>query len=182
MIIQLNPLIMIENVCKDPQNVFSALQARIGSSKNEPFFFFFFFFFLVCLFYLVQCSACAVLPQRPGGITVIQSSHLMVSSGNNNFLTCTNGNRYIGNIKVLKFYLVVGTNVDEMSPAPPYTTLSLRESWNVINSILHNSLNRTVVYGSDIPTPPPPSLQRPLLSGYRCGVPDRPACQTGRFR
>ena len=76
--------------------------------------FFFFFFFLVCLFYLVQCSACAVLPQRPGGITVIQSSYLMVSSGNNNFLTCTNGNRYIGNIKVLKFYLVVGTNVDEM--------------------------------------------------------------------
>ena len=75
---------------------------------------FFFFFFLVCLFYLVQCSACAVLPQRPGGITVIQSSYLMVSSGNNNFLTCTNGNRYIGNIKVLKFYLVVGTNVDEM--------------------------------------------------------------------
>ena len=52
--------------------------------------------------------------QRPGGITVIQSSYLMVSSGNNNFLTCTNGNRYIGNIKVLKFYLVVGTNVDEM--------------------------------------------------------------------
>ena len=53
-------------------------------------------------------------PQRPGGITVIQSSYLMVSSGNNNFLTCTNGNRYIGNIKVFKFYLVVGTNVDEM--------------------------------------------------------------------
>ena len=52
----------------------------------------FFFFFLVCLFYLVQCSACAVLPQRPGGITVIQSSYLMVSSRNNNFLTCTNGN------------------------------------------------------------------------------------------
>ena len=73
-----------------------------------------FFFCLVCLFYLVQCSACAVLPLRPGGKTVIQSSYLMVSSGNNNFLTCTNGNRYIGNIKVLKFYLVVGTNVDEM--------------------------------------------------------------------
>ena len=47
-----------------------------------------------------------------GGITVIQSSYLMVSSGNNNFLTCTNGNRCIGNIKVLKFYLVVGTYVD----------------------------------------------------------------------
>ena len=45
---------------------------------------------------------------------MIQSSYLMVSSGNNNFLTCTNGNRCIGNIKVLKFYLVVGTNVDEM--------------------------------------------------------------------
>ena len=45
---------------------------------------------------------------------MIQSSHLMVSSGNNTFLTCTNGNRCIGNIKVLKFYLVVGTYVDEM--------------------------------------------------------------------
>ena len=52
----------------------------------------FFLFLLVCLFYLVQCSACTVLPQRPGGITVIQSSYLMVSSRNNNFLTCTNGN------------------------------------------------------------------------------------------
>ena len=69
-----------------------------------------FFGLFVCLFIL----PCAVLPPRPGGITVIQSSYLMASSGNNNFLTCTNGNRYIGNIKVLKFYLVVGTNVDEM--------------------------------------------------------------------
>ena len=41
----------------------------------------------------------------------------MVSSGNNNFLTCINCNvKCIGNIKVLKFYLVVGTYVDEMGP------------------------------------------------------------------
>ena len=46
---------------------------------------------------------------------MIQSSCLMVSSGNNNVLTCTNGNvKCMGNIKVLKFYLVVGAYVDEM--------------------------------------------------------------------
>ena len=55
---------------------------------NDPYLFF------VCLFDLVQCWACAVLPQRPGGITVIQSFYLMVSSGKNNApFSCKKGNR-----------------------------------------------------------------------------------------
>ena len=71
-----------------------------------------FVLFVYFTWYKVRLAPFSHIDQ--GGITVIQSSYLMVSSGNNNFLTCTNGNRCIGNIKVLKFYLVVGTYVDEM--------------------------------------------------------------------
>ena len=68
----------------------------------------------------------------------------MVSSGNNNFLTCTNGNRCIGNIKVLKFYLVVGTYVDVCINQMVDTHLSkdLEHTWPIARTkvILENKL------------------------------------------